>query len=32
MAEKKKRQPVEFAKDKNAFADGSSAKRDTAAK
>lgn len=32
MAEKKKRQPAGFAKDKNAFADGSSAKRDTAAK
>ena len=32
MAEKRKKQPAEFAKDKNAFADGSSAKRDTVAK
>ena len=32
MTEKKKKQPEGFAKDKNAFAGGSSAKKDTAAK
>ncbi len=32
MAEKKKKQPAEFARDKNTFSDGSSAKGDTIAK
>lgn len=32
MTEKKKKQPAAFARDKNTFADGSSAKGDTVAK